>query len=220
MKLKELYRKLRSIHGPVGKWWPGTPEEIVVTAILTQNTNWKNVERAMKNLKDTLSGSDLLKQLFLLPTERIAKLIRPAGFFNVKAERLKALLEFLKEYDFNLERLKRMPTDTLRELLLKIKGIGKETADAILLYALEKPIFVVDSYTKRLLVRIFNIELKDYDDIQKLFMSHYSPDVHLYQKLHGLIVEHAKKFCSKAPKCARCPLRKECLHASQMNGLS
>ncbi|PLV57351.1 endonuclease III domain-containing protein [Thermotoga sp. SG1] len=219
MKLEKLYEKLRSIHGSVGKWWPGTPEEIMVTAILTQNTNWKNVERAMKNIEKTLGKNDILRKLSSLSTERIAHLIKPAGFFNIKAERLKTLLEFLKEYNFNLELLREMPLENLRELLLKIKGIGKETADAILLYALEKPIFVVDSYTKRLLLRIFNIELKDYDEIQKLFMSYYPPDVFLYQELHGLIVEHAKRFCSKKPKCGECPLNKECFY-SQMNGLS
>jgi len=219
MKLEELHEELRSIHGPVGKWWPGTPEEIMVTAILTQNTNWKNVERAMRNIEEALGKDDILEKLSSLSTERIAQLIRPAGFFNIKAERLKALLEFLKEYDFNLEFLKEIPAGILRELFLKIKGIGKETADAILLYALEKPIFVVDSYTKRLLARIFNIELKDYDEIQKLFMSCYPPDVRLYQELHGLIVEHAKRFCSKNPKCRECPLGKKCFY-SQMNGLS
>jgi endonuclease-3 related protein len=220
MRLTELYRKLLEIHGSVGKWWPGTPEEIVITAILTQNTNWKNVERVMENIKNAVKGNNLLKELDSLPEEKVAELIKPAGFFNIKTKRLKALLKFLKEYNYNLSRLRDLPTHILRERLLKIKGIGKETADAILLYALEKPIFVVDSYTRRLLKRIFNIELNDYDEVQKLFMTHYPEDVRLYQEFHGLIVEHAKKFCSKTPKCGVCPLKKECCHVSQMNGFS
>ncbi|PLV59503.1 endonuclease III domain-containing protein [Thermotoga sp. KOL6] len=216
MKLNELYKKLKSIHGSVGKWWPGTPEEIVITAILTQNTNWKNVERAMNNVKKRINENNILKELNSMPVEEIADLIKPAGFFNVKANRLKSLLEFLKSYDYNLGLLEKVPTNILRESLLKIKGIGKETADAILLYALEKPVFVVDSYTKRILERIFNIKICDYDEIQQLFMTYYPPNTSLYQELHGLIVEHAKKFCTKNPKCDKCPLNGDC-YFSQMN---
>ncbi|KUK13792.1 MAG: endonuclease III domain-containing protein [Synergistetes bacterium] len=216
MKVSDLYTCLKKVYGFLGKWWPGLPEEIIIGAVLTQNTNWKNVSRAIENLKKALGENDILRKAEALSTEKLAELIRPAGFFNLKAKRLKALLAFLKAYDFDLNRLKSVPTDALRKSLLEVKGVGKETADSILLYALDKPVFVVDSYTKRLLKRLFNIDLQGYDEIKNLFESEYPPDLALYQELHGLIVEHAKRYCVKRPKCDECPLQENCYYASQL----
>jgi len=146
--LLDIYNRLYEQYGPQ-HWWPGdTPFEIVVGAILTQNTNWKNVEKAIGNLKN--AGCLTPEELHGLPIEELAELIRPAGYFNIKAQRLKHFLDWLFEkYDGMLESLEALPLSALREQLLAIKGIGPETADSICLYAFEKPIFVVDTYTAK-----------------------------------------------------------------------
>ncbi|WP_448379469.1 endonuclease [Fervidobacterium sp.] len=205
MKLENLYETLREIHGPQGKWWPGTVEEIIVSAVLTQNTNWKNVEKALENIKKHCKN-DILHCLAKMSTEEISVLIKLAGFFNVKAQRLKNLLKWLKNYDFDLEKIKTKSIGEIRNELLSVKGIGKETADSIILYALELPIFVVDAYTKRLLDRLLGIKLKEYDEYRLLFETTYPKDVALYQEFHGLIVEHAKTFCRTKPLCETCPI--------------
>lgn len=206
--MKDLYDILKKIYGKVGKWWPGTPQEIVVSAVLTQNTNWKNVERALENIYKYTSEDRILEFLYEIPLEELAQLIKPAGFYNLKAKRLKNLLNYLKEYDFNLERIKKI--DNLRDKLLEINGIGKETADSILLYALDIPVFVVDAYTKRLLKRIYGIEKEKYDEIQEIFYKYYPKDVKLYQEFHGLIVEHSKAVCRKKPLCDICKMSVNC----------
>jgi len=209
MKLNELHAKLLEIYGPQGKWWPGSSEEILVSAILTQNTNWVNVERAMDNIKrawneNSKAHPSLLEFLYYLDDKQMAELIKPAGFYNVKTVRLRHLLSWLKTYRFDLTAIERKDTKALREELLNIKGVGKETADSILLYALERPVFVVDAYTKRLLNRIFNMKLESYEQIQNLFHLIYPANTQLYQELHGLIVEHAKLLCRTRPLCTRC----------------
>ncbi|APT73551.1 endonuclease [Thermosipho melanesiensis] len=208
MNLKNLYNLLKKEYGKLGKWWPGTSTEILITAILTQNTNWKNVEKAMENIYKFTTKDNLLFFLYDTPKEKLAEIIKPAGFFNIKAERIKNLLNFLKKRNFNLKYVEKEPN--LREKLLKIKGIGKETADSILLYAFEFPIFVVDAYTKRLLKRIYGLNIEDYDKIQELFHKNYPKDTRLYQEFHGLIVEHAKKYCRKKPLCSKCFFGKKC----------
>ncbi|QTA38386.1 endonuclease [Thermosipho ferrireducens] len=207
--LENLYYILKDIYGELGKWWPGSSEEIFVTAILTQNTNWKNVEKALENIYQMITADgSLLKKLNSLNEEKIAELIKPAGFYNLKAMRLKNLLSYLSRYDFNIEILKKKRNVyVIREELLNINGIGKETADSIILYALEKPIFVIDSYTRRLVNRMYDKNYKKYDELQNMFLSKYPADVKLYQELHGLIVEHSKKFCRKNPRCKECPVK-------------
>jgi len=209
-EIKKLYDDLYSIYGDVGKWWPGTPEEIFVSAVLTQNTNWKNVEKALENIYKYTNQKDILKDLHNFSIQKIAELIKPAGFYNLKAERLKNLLSFLSISDFDIEKMKKMDENLFRKKLLEIKGIGKETADSILLYALNKPFFVVDAYTKRLIDRIYKIKEKDYDKVQKIFYEAYPKNTELYQKLHGLIVEHAKLICRKKPLCNLCKLSSKC----------
>ncbi|HOJ93877.1 MAG TPA: endonuclease [Fervidobacterium nodosum] len=202
---QDFYSILKGIHGTLGKWWPGKREEIIVSAVLTQNTNWKNVERALNNIKEVCSG-DILICLHNLPDEQLTNLIRPAGFYNIKAKRLRQLLNWLANYEFKLDKIAEKDAFELRKELLEINGIGKETADSIILYAFEKPIFVIDAYTKRLLKRIFGIEFSNYDEYREFFEDNYKKTVELYQEFHGLIVEHAKLYCTSKPKCDICPI--------------
>jgi endonuclease-3 related protein len=206
--LDQIYKLLLERFGPQD-WWPAdTKTEIIIGAILTQNTNWINVEKAIKNLKE----NDALNFEYLLsaPIERIATMIRSSGYFNQKAERLKIFAKFLKEeYNGNLEDLFNKPIEGLREKLLAIKGIGPETADDILLYAGDKKVFIIDAYTKRILSR-HNLcnEKIDYHSLQELFhqnLDHESVD--FYKEYHSLLVITGKKYCFKnGPKCSECPL--------------
>lgn len=206
--LHEIYKKLYQTFGPQ-RWWPGeTPFEIAVGAILTQNTNWANVEKAIDNLKrhNALSA----KAIHEMSTKKLAELIRPAGYYNIKAKRLKSFIDFLmNDYHGRMEGMKNEDTHSLRKKLLSINGIGPETADSILLYALEKPVFVIDAYTKRVLSRhdIMNHE-KSYDEFQELFHSSLKKDMKLFNEYHALFVRVGKTFCKKKkPLCELCPLK-------------
>lgn len=205
--LQNMYEVLEEHFGNL-YWWPGeTPFEIAVGAILTQNTNWKNVERAIGQLKSQgiLSPEALLKA----NDDRVAELIRPSGYYNVKTKRLKAFLYFLeREYAGSMDRMFEADLRTLRKKLLRIYGIGEETADSILLYAGNKPIFVVDGYTRRILERHGLID-KDwsYGQIQELYMSHLPESTNLYNQYHALLVMTGKHFCKKTPLCIDCPLQ-------------
>jgi len=205
--LLEVYDELLETFGPQ-HWWPGdTPLEIAIGAILTQNTNWRNVEKAIKNLK----MRDLIDvdSLYSLPCEELSHLIKPSGFFNVKTKRLKSFIKFLKDSG-GLEKLKHLDVSRLRKSLLEVSGIGKETADSIILYALEKPIFVVDAYTRRFLIRHGIISgNEEYDDIRQLFESSLPNDVDIYKEYHALIVKLGKVYCKTKPICEGCPLNKE-----------
>jgi len=213
MKIDNLYSVLKSIHGPQGKWWPGTAEEIIISAVLTQNTNWKNVERALENIKNNCKN-DLLRCLSENSTDKIALMIKPAGFFNIKAQRLKNLLTWIEFYNFEIERIKTKTIDEIRSELLNIKGIGKETADSIILYAFELPIFVIDAYTRRILARIFDIKFVEYDEYRNFLESIYPKSTVLYQEFHGLIVEHAKAYCKTKPSCDLC-LIENCIYSTK-----
>jgi endonuclease-3 related protein len=204
--LKELYQQLYEACGPQG-WWPGdTPFEVAVGAILTQNTNWSNVARAIAALK----GQDLLtpQALHDLPETELARLIRPAGYYNVKARRLKNFLDFLgNHFENSMARLAAADPASLRPALLSVKGIGPETADSILLYALAQPTFVVDAYTFRILSRHGLIpEACSYEELRQLFMEHLPARVDLYQEYHALLVRLGKEWCRPQPRCATCPV--------------
>lgn len=204
--LQKIYAELLKEFGPQN-WWPGeTKIEIIVGAILTQNTNWGNVEKAIRNLKaEGVLSATALRDISL---QRLAALIKPAGYFNVKARRLKNFIQFLfAEYQGNLEMMQREGLDLLRPKLLKVNGIGPETADSILLYALEKPVFVVDAYTKRFLYRHNLIAgPEDYHQVQELFMNQFDHDVALFNEYHALIVAVGKNYCKPKPICQQCPL--------------
>jgi endonuclease-3 related protein len=204
--LLDIYTRLYERYG-AQDWWPGdTPFEIVVGAILTQNTNWKNVEKAIANLKN----ADCLtpETLHDLPTQELAKLIRPAGYFNIKAQRLKHFLDWLFDnHDGMLESLEPLALSTLREQLLGIKGIGPETADSICLYGFAKPIFVVDTYTARIFGRHGMIEAPSgYEQIQEMFHGDLEHDAALFNEFHALIVRVGKEYCKPKPGCDGCPL--------------
>lgn len=219
INLKTIYRVLYQAFGPQG-WWPlyndktGRIEyhlndysfpkneqqsfEIILGAILTQNTSWKNVEKALEHLKEC----NLLKKerITSLSTQELAVHIRSSGYHNQKARKIKEFLEFSGEIT--------------RNSLLSIWGIGPETADSILLYACKQPIFVVDAYTKRIMERI-GLKFKSYDDLQRIFMDSIKPDYKVYNEFHALLVELGKKICKKQPLCQQCPINKHCDYAKK-----
>ncbi len=228
-QLENIYNLMLKEYKPQG-WWPTTPKgklkpeyldgpksekeqlEVIFGSILTQNTSWKNVEKALicLNKNKLIDINSILDH----PHENLAECIRSSGYHNQKAERLKILAKFLKATP--LAMLQKLDVKTLREVLLKINGVGPETADSIILYAFNKPIFVIDTYTKRIMSRIGLCE-KDvtYDELQKRFMDNLSSanpetDVKLFNEYHALLVEHAKRYCATKPRCGECILRKEC----------
>lgn len=213
--LKKVFEILLAHFGPQN-WWPAeTPLEVIVGAVLTQNTSWKNVEKAIDNLKK----KDLLDldRLVNLKEEELAELIKSSGFYNLKARRLKSVLMFLKEHG-GVEGLKKMEVLELRRELLKVPGIGKETADSIILYAFEKPVFVVDSYTKRILARLGFIDREElpYDEVQRIFHETFPGNFKVFNEFHALFVALGKNYCLKRqPKCDLCPLGEICSYRSR-----
>lgn len=203
------YDKLFKEFGP-RHWWPAEDEfEMIIGAILTQNTAWKNVESAIHNLKEAipLKPAELKK----IKTSRLAALIRPAGYYNVKAERIKSFIDFLfTEFGGSLSRMFKLRTRNLRKSLLNVKGIGPETADSILLYAGGRPLFVVDNYTKRIFSRHKLIRPgAGYEETQAVFMASLPRQKKLFSEYHALIVELGKTFCRKKPLCHACPINEE-----------
>ncbi|WP_417910841.1 endonuclease III domain-containing protein [Candidatus Electronema sp. PJ] len=204
--LREIYNRLLAHFGPQG-WWPGdSPFEVMLGAVLTQNTSWQNVEKAIANLKN--EGLLSVEALSLLPVEKLAEIIRPAGYHNLKAQRLKNLIALIEDQG-GVAALLNQPTAVLRELLLSVKGIGPETADSIVLYAAGRSIFVIDAYTHRILCRHGLVaEDCDYFQMQELFMDNLAEDAALFNEYHALLVRLGKEFCRKSqPKCECCPLK-------------
>ena len=202
----EAYDLLLSAFGPQN-WWPAeTALEMMLGAILTQNTSWNNVEKAIQNLKD----NDLLsvRELYQIPSSLLAEYIRPSGYYNIKSTRLKNLITFIEDkHHGDLESLFSLETESVRRELLSVKGIGMETADSIVLYGAGRALFVVDAYTYRILTRHGLIsEETGYHDLQALFMDNLSHDVELFKEFHALIVKAGKDFCRKKPLCSNCPL--------------
>ncbi len=194
-----LYEKFGEQH-----WWPAdTKDEVVIGAVLTQNTAWSNVEKAIVNLKK--AGVLSLKDIVCVDEGLLKELIKPAGFFNQKAIYLKNVANFIENHG-GFSHLSKKSTHELRRMLLSVKGVGKETADSILLYAFERPVFVVDAYTKRLVSRHRLSEDLTYDSLQGLFMENLPLDVNLFNEYHALIVKLAKVYCKKKPLCRGCPL--------------
>src|SRR3984885_8997017 len=206
--LLRYYETLAAALGPM-RWWPAeTPFEVIVGAILTQSTAWGNVELAIANLRSAglLTPSAMLQ----VPTPRLAALVRPSGYFRQKAKKLKAFVRFLQnEYDGSLKRMFQSSTSELREKLLSVHGIGPETADSILLYAGNHPVFVVDAYTHRILGRHGITDGKpDYERARALIETSIPSQVQLFNEFHALIVNTGKNWCRKSvPRCEQCPLR-------------
>jgi len=204
--LMDIYDRLNTFFGDL-HWWPGESAlEMIVGAILTQNTAWRNVERTLSILK--YKGLLSVDTLYRVQENILAENLRPAGYFRIKAQRLKALVAFFQEfYGGSLECMFAEDLSTLRNKLLTVKGVGEETADSILLYAGKKPIFVVDAYTRRILAghKIIH-DRASYSDIQTLFMSQLPEDVPLFNQYHALLVNTGKQFCRRAPNCTDCLL--------------
>jgi len=213
-RLVEIYQRLSARFGPQ-HWWPhsrGGAFEIIVGAILTQNTAWTNVEKALANLRRARRLTPAALQR--APTARLARLIRPSGYFNLKAKKLKAFTRFVfAEHRGRLAHLFALDPARLREELLAVYGIGPETADSIILYAAHQPIFVVDAYTRRVFARLGMARADaSYDELQLLFMQHLPREEPLFNEYHALIVALGKNICRKrAPRCGECPLREVCL---------
>ena len=204
--LKDIYTRLADHYGPT-RWWPGdSPFEVAVGAILTQNTAWSNVEKAIVNLKRERLLTP--RRMMDAPLADLEEAIRPSGYYRQKAERLRIFCAFLlRGYRGRMSLLMTRPLAELREALLALKGIGPETADAMLLYACEKPVFVVDAYTIRIFHRA-GLVAEDirYEALQRLVHEHLTPALHLYKEFHGLLVWTGKDYCRKTPRCEGCPL--------------
>lgn len=215
--LNSIYKRLFAAYGPQ-HWWPGrTRFEIVVGAILTQNVAWKNVETAIAILRRRrLLRPEVLDRL---NAARIAPLIRSTGYFNQKAKKLKAFLAWFSGYGYSFKGISAIETAALRGELLSVNGIGPETADSILLYALGKKIFVVDAYTRRILSRTGHLRGdEEYHAIQRLFHARFRGDVAAYNEFHALFVRHGKEACAKIPRCDECPIARICEHAARKRG--
>ncbi len=214
-----LYETLFTSYGPQG-WWPinneykkrltlSDPEkfEIIIGSLLTQNTSWIQVEKALNELRK----NNCLTPQKIIETkqETLAQYIKSSGYNNQKAERLKIIAQFLLQHP--LAELQQMETNELRTLLLSVKGIGPETADSIVLYAFSKPSFVIDAYTRRIMSRI-GMCRKDvtYEELQELITRSIPVDVEMYTEYHALLVEHAKRYCQKKPICTCCILKDIC----------
>ena len=203
-----VYERLHEFFGPQ-EWWPGeTALEVVIGAVLTQNTNWANVEKAIQNLKN--AGLLSFPLLQAIPLVGLAEYIRPSGYYNIKARRLKNLFQMIEEeYQGELDLLLGDTLENSRENLLSVKGVGPETADSILLYAAHQPVFVIDTYTHRVFSRHQLVpEESDYHSLQEEFLGRLPGDVSLFNEYHALIVAVAKEFCKKKrPRCQECPLQ-------------
>jgi endonuclease-3 related protein len=204
--LVEMYERLLRVLGP-RDWWPAESLfEVIVGAILTQNTSWANVEKAIDNLK----RAGILTPVGIkgVDYDELAQVIKPSGFYRLKASRLKRFIDFFyDEFDGDMSRMRSQDLGSMREKLLKVDGIGPETADSIILYALEKPIFVVDAYTKRIFSRHNLIsDTWNYEEVQGMVMGELGRDVGMYNEFHALLVFSGKHWCRKIPRCAGCPL--------------
>ena len=204
--LLDLYRRLYKNYGPQG-WWPAkTPFEVMVGAVLTQNTAWTNVERAITNLRR--AGCLSAKSILAAEPDELAALIKPSGYFNIKERRLRSLCQWFRDRG-GLARLRRYSTSALRDDLLAVHGIGPETADDILLYAFHRPVFVIDTYTRRLFSRLDLINGDErYEALRLGIEAVLDPDAPLFNEYHALIVRHAKEPCTERHNCRHCRVEK------------
>jgi endonuclease-3 related protein len=206
MSLTEIYNTLSAHYGNL-RWWPAkTPYEVIVGAILTQNTAWGNVEKAIANFAGDLSPQYVMS----LDMDTLVEIIRPAGFFNQKTVYLKEVSAWFGRYGFDVSSVRKLPLAQIRAELLSVKGVGNETADSILLYAFGFPSFVVDAYTMRLLSRLPVDAGGKYENVKGYFENNLPHDVEIYNNFHALIVVNAKEHCRKRPVCKGCPLSVAC----------
>ena len=208
---RSLYRRLLRLYGAQG-WWPADDRfEVVVGAVLTQNAAWTNVEYALGNLR--AAGALDPEAIRSLPDDTLGQLVRPSGYYNVKSRRLKAVCRFLDDAG-GLDALEALGTDELRRAWLSVHGVGRETADDIVLYAFHRPVFVIDAYTRRVFERLGLFRGDEhYETLRGAFERALGPDVPVYQEFHGLIVRHCKEHCAVRPRCGSCGLRSRCRFA-------
>jgi endonuclease III related protein len=214
--LTGIYLRLLNYYGPQ-HWWPADSSfEVMVGAILTQSTAWTNVEKAICNLKAVAALSpEFLRNLSI---GELTALIRPSGYYNTKAKKLQALITWLGNNNDDLLALRSKDTQALRYELLSVWGIGEETADSILLYAFDKPVFVIDAYTRRIVNRIGLRPAGDtYLHYQNLFMDNLPVDVSVFNEYHALFVQHGKTTCQKKPVCSKCVLNEDCKFGSSVD---
>ncbi len=205
-QLMVVYQRLIGAYGDQS-WWPADSSfEVMVGAVLTQNTAWTNVEKAISKLKH--ADSLTLESLLALPDEALAQLIRPSGYFNIKAKRLKNLCLWLAE-NGGESKLAAVDTGALRLSLLQVNGVGPETADDILLYAFARPVFVIDTYTRRLFSKLCLIQGSEpYEDLRQIFEAELEADVSLFNQYHALIVRHAREKCQQTADCRHCDVER------------
>lgn len=205
--LMQVFETLLSYYGPRG-WWPAkNPYEMMVGAILTQNTTWSNVEKAIANLSERLTPEFVAA----VPAEELALLIKSSGYYNQKSIKLKALTAWYSKYAYKIETVRKADGEILRQELLAVKGIGPETADSILTYAVEKPFFVIDTYTRRLFSRLGYELPPSYEGLRQEIENNIPKDLYIYNEFHALIVEQCKRRCTRKPACNNCPLEACCL---------
>lgn len=208
LSIKNFYNTLYSYYGETG-WWPGdTDDEVVIGAMLTQNTSWRNVELSLNRMKK--AGIFTLEDISRTDVGTLGEIIRSSGFYNQKSQRLKALSESIGATYGNLEKMKKFPMNELENFLRPIKGIGQETLDSILLYALEKPVFVVDKYAVRIVGRIGISKRPSSVGLKDIVSSELGSDIGKLKNLHGMIVNLAKDYCKTKPRCAGCPMQEKC----------
>lgn len=208
MAFKRIYNTLSRHYGQQN-WWPAdTPFEVMVGAVLTQNTAWTNVEKALANLRHHRSlGAEAI---VAAPQQRLAQWLKPSGYFNIKARRLRNFCQWYLEHGA-YKKLSTWPTDQLRHGLLSVNGVGPETADDILLYAFQRPVFVIDAYTRRIFSRLGLVQGNEsYEQLRILFEKKLSSDAALFAEYHALIVSHGKEVCRKKPLCEQCVLKGRC----------
>ena len=214
-RLLEFYQQLKSEHGNL-RWWPAdTPFEVALGAILTQATAWRNVEKAIDNLK--VADAFTPEQIHAISQDELEKLLHPSGYFRMKAKKVRAFVEHIIERPMDV--IFRQDVHDLRKELLSIYGVGPETADSIILYAAEKPSFVVDTYTYRLFSRLGWVEGNfHYERLRALFMDHLPHDVNLFNEYHALIVRHGARVCQKTPDCQSCCFQSQCDYFQNSSG--
>lgn len=203
----EIYEKMLAKQG-IQRWWPADSVfEMMLGAILVQNTNWRNVEQAIANLATFIEPEKIRD----MPLEELSQRIRPSGFYNQKALKIKAFVAWFGRYHFDVAEVKKQPFDVLRAELIGIKGIGTETADCMLAYAFDKPVVVVDAYTRRIFGRVGYEVPKKYDDFRQMLERGLPNELAVVQTFHGLVLNHCKEHCLKKPICEGCPLESDCL---------
>lgn len=206
MNYIKVFETLLKRYGEMN-WWPAKNDyEMMVGAILTQNTTWKNVEKAILNFTDNLTPEFVEN----IEIAELSEIIRPSGYYNQKAIKLKEITKWFARYSYDINEARKLDGNFLRKELLNVKGVGQETADSILTYALQKPFFVVDTYTRRLFARIGVNVPKKYDDFRLKIQANIPKSLYIYNEYHALIVEHAKHHCKKKPICQDCPLEDIC----------